>query len=312
MLLQSGVKAGMTLYDIAILCCRNDDCGEVPSKLENLIAMSKELASAAVRNGRWHHAAASLALADQLSAENNRTLPSLFKSKSSVALISAPHMAQSSGSDSSSDCGDGDQEECEEWAAAVIAEARVAEGLSPLDTSYRQRAISFGNENSEMDDSSKSTDGGGFWHVAPCDDVDEDDQSWANSYTSPRLSPKNDSRPSVTFDVPTILLPPPSLDLPPLHIGGPPKGLGLQRSQSYSAFSFPSKEVSPPPTSVRQLSLYSSAPVDDDQYRAYLLKYVDLLIKSETISKSRSRQGSVTSDYNSYEGLGKVTAACGF
>ena len=29
MLLQAGVKAGMTLYDIAVLCCRNDDCGKL-------------------------------------------------------------------------------------------------------------------------------------------------------------------------------------------------------------------------------------------------------------------------------------------
>jgi hypothetical protein len=29
-LLQEGVKAGLTLYDIAIMCCRNDDLGEIP------------------------------------------------------------------------------------------------------------------------------------------------------------------------------------------------------------------------------------------------------------------------------------------
>lgn len=290
MLLQAGVKAGMTLYDIAVLCCRNDDCGEVPSKLENLIAMAKELASAAVRNGRWHHAAASLALADQLCAENNqqRKLPALFKSKSSVGLIAEPSMTQSSGSDSSSDSGDADHEECEEWAAAVIAEARV-EAKSPMDISYRQRAESFGNEHSELDDSSKSTDEGGFWHVAPNDDV-EDDESWAPSYASPRMSPEN-QRPFVKFDVPTVLLPPPSLDLPPLQISIPPKGSGMQRSLSYSAFSFPSKAVSPRGTGV---SYSCTTPVDDDQYRVYLLKYVDLLIKSETLSQCRSRQNSLS------------------
>lgn len=289
MLLQAGVKAGMTLYDIAVLCCRNDDCGEVPSKLENLTAMAKELASAAVRNGRWHHAAASLALADQLFAENNqqRKLPALFKSKSSVGLIAEPSMTQSSGSDSSSDSGDADHEECEEWAAAVIAEARV-EAKSPMDISYRQRAESFGNEHSELDDTSKSTDEGGFWHVAPNDDV-EDDESWALSYASPRMSPEN-QRPVVKFDVPTVLLPPPSLDLPPLQISIPPKGLGMQRSQSFSAYSFPSKAVSPRLTG----NSYSCIlPVDDDQYRVYLLKYVDLLIKSETLSQCRSRQNSL-------------------
>eukprot|EP00560_Eucampia_antarctica_P004962 CAMPEP_0197833890 /NCGR_PEP_ID=MMETSP1437-20131217/20464_1 /TAXON_ID=49252 ORGANISM="Eucampia antarctica, Strain CCMP1452" /NCGR_SAMPLE_ID=MMETSP1437 /ASSEMBLY_ACC=CAM_ASM_001096 /LENGTH=715 /DNA_ID=CAMNT_0043438199 /DNA_START=462 /DNA_END=2609 /DNA_ORIENTATION=+ len=314
--LKAGVKAGMTLYDIAVICCRNDDCGELPSKLENLSAVAKELASAAVRNGRWHHAAASRALADQLSAENNQHhISSLFKSKSSVSLhvsdhmkptLHAPHrMAFSSGSDSSSDNGDVDQEECEEWAAAIIAEARV-EAKSPLDLSHRQRAVSFGNEFSEQDDSSKSTDGGGFWHIAPNEDV-ADDSSWSPSYVSPKLSPKDNSRPSVSFDVPTILLPPLSLALSPIQISAPAKG--IQRSLSYSAFSFPSKPISNDLN--RRGSTSSSVAIDDDQYRLYLLKYLDLLIKSETISHSRSRQDSVTSELSTPEDYSHVIKLTG-
>ncbi len=66
-LLQEGVKAGLTLYDIAIMCCRNDDLGEIPSKLEILSNMAAELATTAVENGRWHHTAAVNAIAEQLS-----------------------------------------------------------------------------------------------------------------------------------------------------------------------------------------------------------------------------------------------------
>lgn len=39
------------------MCCRHDDAGEVPSKLEVLTKMASELVTSAVENGRWHHAA---------------------------------------------------------------------------------------------------------------------------------------------------------------------------------------------------------------------------------------------------------------
>jgi hypothetical protein len=69
-LLKQGVKAGLTLYEIAILCCRNDDAGEQPSKLETILSMASDIAKSAVDNGRWHHAAASRALEQQLTPEH--------------------------------------------------------------------------------------------------------------------------------------------------------------------------------------------------------------------------------------------------
>lgn len=153
-LLKAGVKAGMTLYDIAVICCRNDDCGELPSKLENMMCMAKEVASAAVRNGRWHHTAASRALADQLRAEVFVKPSSFSKSKSITALMvttTTTTLSSSSNSSYTEDHGDEeDEEECEEWAAAVVAEARVVEtknASSPHHSSshHRQRAISYGN-----------------------------------------------------------------------------------------------------------------------------------------------------------------------
>jgi len=211
----------------------------------------------------------------------------------------------------------------------VVAEARVVEtnnASSPHHSSshHRQRAISYGNyeehnnhqtdnnnNHNSNDDSSKSTDGGGFWHVAPNDDGSTDDSSssWSPSLNlSPKLSPSNNnilnSRSSVTFDVPTILLPPiasmlPPIEVPGISISNSYTGLGkkkglMQRSLSYSAFtSFRSEEEK------KTSSICSSNDdvMDDDQYVLYLLKYVDLLIKSETMSHmTRCRQDSVTSE----------------
>jgi len=76
-LLQQGIKAGLTLYEIAVLCCRNDDAGERPSKLETMLATAAEIANSAVDNGRWHHAAASRALEQQLSPSSDGFLSSV-------------------------------------------------------------------------------------------------------------------------------------------------------------------------------------------------------------------------------------------
>ena len=43
-ILKAGVQAGLTLYEIAVMCCRNDNLGELPSKLEMLFSMAAELA----------------------------------------------------------------------------------------------------------------------------------------------------------------------------------------------------------------------------------------------------------------------------
>jgi len=71
-LLKAGVRAGLTLYDIAIRCCRNDNSAEVPSMLEKLTDMASDLASAAIENERWHHTAASRALVEQLTPRHKR------------------------------------------------------------------------------------------------------------------------------------------------------------------------------------------------------------------------------------------------
>jgi len=81
MILKSGVKAGLTLYEIASgILCRTDPSGEIPSKLETLTSVAGELATSAVHNGRFHHATASLALEEQLSSSKNSRRSSIFPS----------------------------------------------------------------------------------------------------------------------------------------------------------------------------------------------------------------------------------------
>jgi len=220
MLLQAGVRAGLCLYDIAHLCCRNDNNGEVPSKLEMLIEKSFELAISAVENGKWHHSAASRALEHQLATCNSpeeeepayknrlsspfRSKRVLLKSASSVDLSeekrkadvsgatlfaayqrqhdsihSLPDSENTSGSDSDSCCCDvlddtiadshylvssedleqDDHDDCEQWAASVIAD--VSLDPPPRNRSFSDSSSSNGGE------SNLSQSPAGFWQVRP-------------------------------------------------------------------------------------------------------------------------------------------------
>ena len=207
-ILQEGVKAGLSLYDIAIMCCRNDNAGEVPSKLEILTSMASELASSAVENGRWNHVVASKALADQLSSnggsllEHSKDSPANFyKSVSSINLVSfgaeasavkseMPTMTQSTGSDSSSDDDDRmeDREDCEEWAAGVIDTSMSMLQSLPF---TKTRSASVSSDHSS--DTNRSSSPKGFWYTRPgspsppsADESDADSFSW-----SPHLSSSN-------------------------------------------------------------------------------------------------------------------------
>mmetsp|Transcript_13216 Transcript_13216/g.21291 ORF Transcript_13216/g.21291 Transcript_13216/m.21291 type:complete len:767 (-) Transcript_13216:126-2426(-) len=192
-ILKAGTKAGLSLYEIAIMCCRNDNLGEVPSKLEVLFGMAGELAESAIRNDKWGHAAASRALAEQLSPHGgslltpnsnkgsfNRRAASAFDlndlavlsepSKPSVGDGNIPSMIQSAGSDSSSDSGDVEREDCEEWAAELIKNVS-------LDTSSRLFNAKPRSPSIESDGSSDSS--GGFWQKSPgsIDDLSDDEES---------------------------------------------------------------------------------------------------------------------------------------
>mmetsp|Transcript_5639 Transcript_5639/g.7729 ORF Transcript_5639/g.7729 Transcript_5639/m.7729 type:complete len:781 (-) Transcript_5639:144-2486(-) len=341
-LLQAGVKAGLTLYDIAVMCCRNDDAGELPSKLEVLSNMASELASLAVKNGRWHHVAASRAIEEQLVSESicnsftRSAHPSiLMKSASSTNFTSMssdlsgsfsqnklPALAQSSGSDSGSDGGvsAADPEECEEWAAAVIADVTFEQGSSSPER--RDRSASVASSSTNDDDSMNLLSSpGGFWHTRPGSSVQEETSDEESGTWSPHLTPRPQGelkRSSVSFDVPPpeLLLPPPSVEFPPLpfavskseeetspiaRIGHsllandsidsipPPKqpksgGKFLTRSQSYSVISVGSAAKSDLSASLHhnRVDRSNSLSSGDGDYRIYFLKFVDLLIVRET------------------------------
>jgi len=209
-LLKAGAHAGLTLYEIACLCCRNDNTGEVSSQLECLMTTAKDLASSAVHNGRWHHAAASRALAQQLcTAENDPNKltkekqidSNLFSelnnsSSQSPSNIAPPPMHSSESDDSSSDAddrdGDGDDGECVEWAAAFIANKLDIIPISPQ-SKRRQRAhsvISSSDSDNSLSGSDSSSSQLGFWLVPPnsTEQQDSEDVSWS-PHPSPHPSP---------------------------------------------------------------------------------------------------------------------------
>ena len=229
-LLKAGVKAGLTLYDIAILCCRNDNLAEVPSMMEKLFSMASELAHAAVENERWHHSAASRAIVEQLTPHQRRfsvlTTESnssasrpLLKSASSAGIASLPSnsssgslgvppfvleeegdvlpgMAQSAASDSSSENeGHVDVEDCGEWAANVIADVSVDQ-IVPV---RPHRSAS-----NASDEGSKDSEQRGFWCVNPGSyppSIASDD----GSYTwSPQSTPRGSMH--ETEDLPELSL----------------------------------------------------------------------------------------------------------
>mmetsp|Transcript_22723 Transcript_22723/g.52564 ORF Transcript_22723/g.52564 Transcript_22723/m.52564 type:complete len:362 (-) Transcript_22723:2520-3605(-) len=299
-LLQEGVKAGLSLYDIAILCCRNDNLGEIPSNLEILMKMATELATSAVENGRWHHTTASRAIAEQLAppAAGGTKGACVIKSASSADFSSfasnessdVPGMVQSSASDASSDVGDAviDGEECEEWAAAVVADVSKEKNfLSPTKSSE--------DSESSSDDTILSSSSRGFWQTRPGEhESDDDSVSWS-PYSSPRASvdlskttalnpPYERSTPfksSVSFADSmreTFLLPPPAtIDVSDVakstEVLSRPclirrTSSGMSRSQSYSSFRSPNSKG-------------TNKSVSDGHWRSYFSKFVDLAIKRE-------------------------------
>jgi hypothetical protein len=301
------------------MCCRNDNEGEVPSKLEVLTSMASELASSAVENGRWHHLAASKALADQLSPEGGSLLqesPVAFcKSMSSYNLVSfgdssnsvtneLPAMSQATGSDTSSDTGD--HEECDDWAASVIADVSLEKRMSILQKSmqFKPRSASVCSEHSS--DTNLSSSPRGFWYIRPGsspDDADSDSDSisWSQHLVSKNDDPdKNfDEEEGVKLKTPRIaafadsftggfhVTPPATVNVSTFKKAESEtfpvlkkRASGLNRSQSYSAFS----ELRRMSSTFSNRSGESSglASVDEgEKFRGYFCKFVDLVIVRE-------------------------------
>lgn len=198
MLLQAGVKAGLSLYEIAIICCRNDNAGEQPSKLELIVDKSLELALLAIENGKWHPSLASRALEHQLTASNVHN--KLFLKSTSSAELNIveknqlfdanyipfvigsdgqgldtsstihssplPESENTSGSDEEEEEEDNmgvfdDDDDCEQWAASVLL------GDVSLDVTRRNRSSSDFSTSSNDCSSTLSQSPAGFWLVPP-------------------------------------------------------------------------------------------------------------------------------------------------
>jgi len=325
-LLKAGVQAGLTLYDIAIMCCRNDNLGEIPSKLEMLSSMASELALIAVENERWHHTAASRALVEQLSpkrpimsAQNRASGNRFHKSASSAEFMSlacesldddtgdslaealargeSPSMTVSSASDSSTgdnvDCV-AETEECEEWAANVIADVSHENILPslPLRRTYRSGSVASDDASS---DSGLSSSPKGFWTIRPGTSpaspvAFSDDGSW-----SPELSPHASSN-----DLQRSYSPLP-IDAT-LKEESPTSG---RRVSVKFAESLPSKGPFIPPATVNVSEFKTSGLVNGQQWQLGLLRKGSSMTRSKSYSAlSRSLSAMSGSSGGSSDMLG--------
>jgi hypothetical protein len=339
-ILKAGVKAGLTLYDIATLCCRNDSLGEVPSKLEVLMSMASELATVAVENERWHHSAASRALVEQLSpkppARGGRALAALFRrSQSSGEFLmsrvnaldveekdlsddcdffnvvhgasQSPSMAQSSESDSSSGLPADEEikEDCEEWAANVIASVR--DSVNPRDIGFRRSCRSGSDASDDFSvESGSSQSPKGFWLTRPSDSpaaFSDASVQWENS---PKITPRsivsvadarpmspleldkmpnpNAIKPSVKFAVDLKtglngLIPPKTVNVVEYKAGR--DGPTFPRSKSYSALSRATSAFSSEETSDLDIVASMSSSKANAHHRTYFLKFIDLVVVRE-------------------------------
>ena len=187
LILKKGVEAGLSLYQIAVMCCRNDDLAQEPSLLERLSVLAGELAQQVVDNDQWHHTPASRALVDQLTPSRGyltptgfkgrfhrsassgefRTLSSRDSSLSETKLGGSPLMAQSSGSsDSGNDSfvdGTVDQEDVEEWAHSILEDSFVHVHSTPP-SRRNQRSSSIASDDASNDSCGSPK---GFWRVRP-------------------------------------------------------------------------------------------------------------------------------------------------
>jgi len=280
-LLQAGVKAGLTLYDIALMCCRHDDAGEIPSKLEVIVKSAGDLSNSAVQNGKWHHYDASSALADQLHSNlklsshmSAASLLSLEKAQKYEKLVShgvpskissQPVLEQTSCSDFSYSLDDEvpDEEECEEWAKLILADVSIEEKCTVPENKARLSLPIYSGKSTESLASSPA----GFWYHHPVETSITSSVHW-DALPLPSTSPSASSVPKFEGDEEKS-------EGTDFSISITDKPKGITRSQSYSAFSFN-------PLQKNNLKNNSMARnIDNDQFRVYFTKFIDLLIFSQ-------------------------------
>jgi len=285
-LLKTCVKSGFSLYDIATMCCRQDNSGSEKSKLEKICVQAKELATYAIENGRWDHTAASAALGNHLAESspkfNGICLPSLINDDFTVTLPLPSVAALTLSSDSSSDTGD-QTIDCEDWAANVVARVNFMKV-------EKVRSLSTSSSGSVSSPDMALQGPLGFWVVRPGADVDDDSWSTSSASSPTRSSLSafeqfNDSKLSVFSeeDEDEFQM------LPPVSITPQkPSMNGLVRSQSCNSFPLknqglmtlsPSKGVD-----VRKQGVPSM------QFKIHFFKFIDLLIEREVATSMKSNK----------------------
>jgi len=305
--------------------------------------MASELAHVAVKNESWHHTAASRALADQLCprrrssmvstvSSSDKARRSFHKAVSSVELSdhsrseeddldldsdgSSPDMVRSSASDTSSLNGDApdDPEDCEEWAASLIADLAVD---PPVTRPSRSPSVSSDEASNE---GSLSSSPKGFWTVRPGSNqavCDDGSISWSPKTSSrgsldddmegleaPELmidGKENDAAdvktPTVTFaDEQQAFVPPATVNVTSFMTSSEQNfdakkkdNGGMIRSKSYTALSATTGRAKKTVGSSRRGSDLSQ---DYDNYKKYFHKFIDLVIVRETTAAlHHSRHG---------------------
>lgn len=322
MLLQEGIKADLSLYDIAMLCHRSDDTGDVASRLEIMMSMANELASTALKNDRWGHDIASRALEEQLytppalSGKGNKmkkcTSMSLLALTSSAqksipeyddSPIDAPFdfkdfSVHTSGSDSSVVSEEDDMfldgakdnvtSDADTWAAEVIRNMNVDRAVDTLRLKVDELSLKSSSD-SNSDDISLSSSPKGFWHVSPESALNRQmslDDDHANVRWSPSTSPRMGAYLS-TSPAPVFRLLSP--DESRLVVPVKPMKNTMTRAKSYSAFSYVDPKNKLIPDSFYTPGPSKEIPRDDPRYRKYFMKFVELLISKETMSSSKQK-----------------------
>jgi len=225
----------------------------------------------------------------------------------------SPASAHTSGSESSNDEDQEqqDEEDCQEWAAGIVAD------VNNIDSSLRPRTLSEISLESMFSDSSSAPheqgSSFGFWRVRPGDTEFSDDESWSPS-PSPTLPSLSDLKiedleldmhdvpvkPNVTFagfaEEPKKVKQS-SLSREDLNALTPAANKfssfssrstgGLVRSHSYSAFSL--RTLGEPVTTSKVPSLNRNTSADNENFRQYFHKFVDLLIERETVASARRK-----------------------
>jgi len=182
LILKAGVQAGLTLYHICSeIMCRNDPSGEIPSKFEMLTTMASELAMSAIHNGKFQHAAASLALEEQLTTRQYcMTVPSVGHCPPGRFPATAPFKSRPMGRSASSSV-------FPSQTSSSCGESAFTDEMSKLDSSFSGEFF----DSQTIKEHCPSPSPPGFIHSSQSDNssIDEEDTD-ACSFTS--KSPSED------------------------------------------------------------------------------------------------------------------------